>query len=156
MVKILFYLISIMIVCLCLSLLPSLCTMPQWYQSNLLLIKCSLIGCIGGILYCIRGIYLNKCVRKQWDIDWHIWYYLRPLASCITGVISAIFLKAVLLVLDTNTTSDSSIYGYLAIAFIAGYNVDNFMKKLEEIALSIWGIKKTNSSLNNNEEDNKG
>jgi hypothetical protein len=34
----------------------------------------------------------------------------------------------------------------LAIAFIAGYNVDNFMKKLEEVASSIWGIKKSRAS----------
>ena len=34
-------------------------------------------------------------------------------------------------------------YGYLGLAFIAGYNVDCFLKRLESIAQTIWGIKKS-------------
>lgn len=120
--------------------------MPVWYLSNLLFFKCSYIGAIGGILYCLRAVYLNKCVRKNWDQEWHVWYYIRPIASTITGFVSCIFLKAGLLVLDAEPQSNAYIFGYLAIAFIAGYNVDNFLKKLEAVARELWGIKESRSS----------
>ena len=31
---------------------------------------CVLFGGLGGVTYCLRGVYLNACVRKQWDIAW--------------------------------------------------------------------------------------
>ena len=69
---------------------------------------------------------------------------------------SYIFLKAGLLILDASTQQNSMIYGYWAIAFIAGYNVDNFMKKLEAMAESAWGINKSrasSSTINTKEKD---
>jgi uncharacterized BrkB/YihY/UPF0761 family membrane protein len=105
-----------------------------------------MIGLIGGVMYCLRAVYLNKCVKKIWDKEWETWYYLRPITSAISGFVSFVFLKAGLLVLDTATKAEYISYGYLAIAFIAGYNVDNFMKKLEEVASTIWGIKQSRAS----------
>lgn len=120
--------------------------MPGWYTANLLLFRCTFVGIIGGVLYCLRAVYLNKCVRKQWDKDWEVWYYLRPITSGISGFASYIFLKAGLLVLEADLKPDAVAYGYLAIAFIAGYNVDNFMRKLESIAASVWGITKSRAT----------
>lgn len=122
-------------------LLPEIFLMPSWYTSKLLFINSALMGSLGGILYCLRGVYLNKSVHKRWDKDWHVWYYLRPLTSLISGLISSIFLKAGLLVLDAVEGEMS--FGYLAVAFIAGYNVDNFLKKIEDVAKTIWGIDKS-------------
>jgi uncharacterized membrane protein len=120
--------------------------MPSWFLSNILLVRCTLLGIIGGALYCIRAVYLNKCVLKQWDENWEVWYYLRPIASAISGFVSCVFLKAGLIVMEAETNPDAITFGYLAVAFIAGYNVDNFMKKLESIASSVWGIKKSRVS----------
>jgi len=55
-------------------------------------------------------------------------------------------LKAGLLILQADVKPEAVSFGYLAFAFIAGYNVDNFAKKLEDIALSVWGIKKSRAS----------
>ena len=120
--------------------------LPAWYLENLLLSQCTLMGIMGGLMYCLRAVYLNKCVRKTWDKEWEVWYYLRPITSAISGFASFVFLKAGLLVLDAASNPDQISFGYLAIAFIAGYNVDNFMKKLEQIAASVWGIKKSRGS----------
>ncbi len=155
MKKVIFYLLVWIALTTILLLSHHIWTMPQWYIQNLLFIKCSLLGAMGGILYCLRGVYLSKCVRKNWDPDWEVWYYLRPITSTISGVVSCIFLKAGLLTLDAEPRTDAFIFGYLAVAFIAGYNVDNFLKKLESIACEIWGIKKSRSSnidLNNKDE----
>ena len=62
--------------------------------------------------------------------------------SGIIGFVSCIFLKAGLTVLEADQAPDAAMYGYYALAFIAGYNVDNFLKKLEAIAQDLWGIKK--------------
>jgi len=158
MKKIIFYLLSWLVLTTILLLSPHIWAMPQWYMQNLLFIKCSLLGTVGGILYCLRSVYLNKCVKKDWSIDWEVWYYLRPITSTISGFISFVFLKAGLLVLDAASKPEQISFGYLAIAFIAGYNVDNFMKKLEEVASSIWGIKKSRASQDigtNSEKDER-
>ena len=111
------------------------------------------MGGVGGVIYCLRGVYLNYSVKKNWDSTWEPWYYIRPIVSLLCGVISYIFLKAGLLVLESNQNSDSSDLGFLALAFIAGLNVDNFVKKIESIAQSTWGIKKSRASNSEEEQD---
>ncbi len=135
------YLIFILLALGFLFILPEIIKLPDWYMSRNLFINSALIGSLGGVLYCLRGIYLNKSVHKRWDKDWYVWYYLRPLTSLISGFVSSIFLKAGLLTLDAS--EGSTTFGYLAIAFIAGYNVDNFLKKIEDVAKTVWGIDKS-------------
>jgi len=121
-------------------------SLPNWISELGLLYQCILIGGIGGVVYCLRAVYINACVRKNWDSEWQPWYYIRPFVSLISGGISWLFLKAGLLVLDASQTADSSNLGFLALAFIAGYNVDKFMRKLEQITEATWGIEKSRSS----------
>lgn len=111
-------------------------------------LTCVAAGGMGGCLYCLRAVYLNACVRKNWDVNWHIWYFLRPLCSAISGGASYLFLKAGLLVLESGAKVDSSDLGFYALAFIAGLNVDKFVKKLEDIAEAVWGIEKSRTSAN--------
>lgn len=127
---------------------------PTWLADINLLFHCILSGGIGGIIYCLRAVYLNACVRKNWDKDWHTWYYIRPFVSLISGGVSWLFLKAGLLILDASQASGSSNLGFFALAFIAGYNVDKFMAKLEQISEATWGIEKSRSAnINNNKEE---
>ena len=140
MVLIIIYLVLILIAIGILSILQYISTVPLWYSNNLLFIQSALMGALGGILYCLRGIYTNKCVKKRWDIDWTVWYYLRPLTSLISGFVSCFLLKAGLLVLDSSKEGLHTNFGFYIIAFIAGYNVDNFLKKIESIAKTTWGI----------------
>jgi len=113
-----------------------------------LLFECILLGGIGGAMYCLRGVYLNFCVRKNWDNEWSVWYVLRPVVSLICGGVSYLFLKAGLLVLEAKNEADATNLGFYAFAFIAGLNVDKFIAKIEDIAKSTWGIDKSRSSDN--------
>lgn len=140
------YLLGWLVALLVLLVGPKIFTLPSWYIENILFAQCTYFGCLGGVLYCLRGVYLNKCVFKRWDPDWSVWYFLRPITSSISGLISCIFLKAGLLVLEASSVKNETTFGYLAIAFIAGYNVDNFMKKIESIAQTIWGVEKSRAS----------
>lgn len=115
-----------------------------------LLFECIAIGGFGGVLYCLRGVYVNFCVNKSWDNDWLVWYFIRPIVSLLCGGVSFLFLKAGLLVLEAEKETDASNLGFYAFAFIAGLNVDKFIMKIEELAKATWGIEKSRSSSNEN------
>ncbi len=114
-------------------------------------LTCSVIGGLGGCIYCLRAIYLNACVRKSWDKEWMPWYYIRPIVSIVSGGVSYLFLRAGLLILESGTRADSSDLGFYALAFIAGLNVDKFISKIEDIAQAVWGIEKSRASSDRTE-----
>lgn len=144
--KIIFYLLAWLLLGSGALVVEQIVAMPSWYTANIIFAKCTAIGIVAGTTYCLRAVYLNQCVHKAWDSDWHVWYYLRPITSAVSGFVSCIFLKAGLLTLDAAAEPNAVSFGYLAVAFIAGYNVDNFMKKLESIASSVWGVKESRAS----------
>lgn len=117
----------------------------------LLALYCGLTGALGGITYCLRGIYLNACVFKRWDELWLPWYFLRPIVSFICGIVSCLFLKAGLIILEAQQTESPSNLAFYALAFIAGLNVDKFIEKIEDIAQTTWGIKKTRTATKEND-----
>ena len=132
--------------------------LPEWIYPYSLSYRCALFGALGGLVYCLRAIYLNRCVKGRWDDDWNTWYYVRPVVSLIIGVVAYVFLKAGLLFLDASQSDTQSAFGFLALAFIAGLNVDRFLVRLEEIARSTWGIKpsrSTEGSINEKGKENE-
>ncbi|PZR74080.1 MAG: hypothetical protein DLM73_08960 [Chthoniobacterales bacterium] len=118
-------------------------TAPAWLQTNHLWFLCGVSGGFGGCLYCLRGVYLNACVRKNWDAEWEPWYYIRPFASLLSGGVSCLFLKAGLLILEAGEKANATQLGFYAFAFVAGLNVDKFVAKIEDIAQATWGIEKS-------------
>ena len=122
-------------------------SLPAWFKDYSLILNCSLIGSLGGTIYCIRAVYLNRSVLGRWNSNWNIWYLLRPLVSFLVGGVSYVFLKAGLLVLDSNSQEIENPFGFLSLAFIAGLNVDKFLKKVEEVAQITWGIDQSRTAL---------
>ena len=47
--------------------------MPAWLADYQLAISCILIAALAGVLYCIRAVYVNYCVNKNWDERWEVW-----------------------------------------------------------------------------------
>jgi hypothetical protein len=113
---------------------------------------CGLCGGIGGVTYCLRGVYLNACVFDRWTEKWLPWYFVRPIVSFICGVVSYVFLKSGLIVLEAKQGDNPTNLAFYALAFIAGLNVDKFIEKLEDIAQVTWGIKKSRASGKENEQ----
>lgn len=126
---------------------------PSWLAPYQLAIKCILTAGLAGVLYCVRAVYLNYCVHRHWDERWEVWYYLRPLASAVTGLVAYIFLKASVIVLEGSQSVGNGLFGYLAFSFVAGYNVDRFLKKMEEVAQSKFGVRPSRTSENSSEGD---
>jgi hypothetical protein len=129
--------------------------LPQWIQANKLIMQCVLVGGLGGTVYCLRGVYLNASVRKQWDNAWLPWYFSRPFVSATCGGISYLFLKAGLLVLESSTKQDATDLGFLVLAFIAGLNVDKFISKVEDIAQATYGIEKSRTAKESDQTSNE-
>lgn len=117
-----------------------------------LAVRCAIAGAFGGVVYCLRGIYLNASVRKNWDPAWLPWYFIRPLVSTIVGGVSYLFLRAGLFVLESTRAADASAVGFFALAFIAGLNVDRFLAKLEDVAKATWGIRPSRTAESNDPE----
>lgn len=130
--------------------------LPESLENSELALRCALIATLGSVLYCLRSVYVNRCVHDRWTKSWEIWYYLRPITSFICGIVAYIFLKAGLVVLDASQNSDAGNFGYYAFAFFAGLNVDKFVAKIEEIGKSLFGIEKSrNAKLSNDDKENR-
>ncbi|PKZ68122.1 hypothetical protein CYJ96_10055 [Moraxella osloensis] len=148
MKKVIFYEIFLLICLIIFFYCFNTYRFPTWVVNLKLSIQCVMMSMLGGLLYCIRAIYINKCVKNNWNKDWHLWYYLRPIASMIVGFLAYMFLKAGLLVLDASENHSSGDYGYFIIAFLAGLNVDKFMIRLEEVGKSMFGIEPSRMAKN--------
>ena len=114
-------------------------------------IYCVLFGALGGVTYCLRGLYLNVAVKDNWDPKWKIWYFVRPLVSAILGGLSFVFVSAGLLVLDAADPAPNGIYGFIALSFVAGLNVDGIVKRIEEVAQATWGLGPSRTSKRGDE-----
>ena len=130
-------------------------SLPAWVDIHRLWFLCAILGGVGGCVYCLRGVYLNACVRKNWDSAWEPWYYIRPFVSVACGVVSCLFLKAGLLVLESTQSQSATDLGFYALAFVAGLNVDKFIAKVEDIAQASWGIEKSRTAKEAEKAPNK-
>ncbi len=125
--------------------------LPTWIASLGVAYDCILIGGLGGCVYCLRAVYLNRSVNDRWQDRWIAWYLIRPLVSCLVGGVAFLFLKAGLLVLDASQDTNSNSLGFLALSFIAGLNVDRFLVRIEGIAESTWGLRPSRISESSEE-----
>jgi hypothetical protein len=130
--------------------------LPDWALKARLVSVCAVVGGLGGCIYCLRGVYLNASVRKNWDKAWEVWYYIRPIVSHFCGAVSFVFLKAGLLLLGAKQSDNAGDLGFLALSFIAGLNVDKFISKLEDLAQATWGIEKSRTAkgIENKDQQN--
>lgn len=115
-------------------------SLPSWVEPVRVVLFSIALGGIGSVAYCLRAVYLNISVHKRWSVEWLPWYLVRPVVGCIFGGISYVILKAGLLLLDAEESTGHLNYGFLTLAFIAGFNVDRFVKRMEEAAKATFGI----------------
>lgn len=113
------------------------------FNSEIQLAFFTMLGAIfGGAILSFTSFHRYVAVEKGFDID-HLWgYILAPVLNIIIGVIVYALLQSGLLVLTGSFTGDnhqvSSAFGFLAIGCIAGYNWDDFIKKLEELSKKLF------------------
>jgi hypothetical protein len=126
--------------------------LPYWVEPVRVVLVSVALGGIGSVAYCLRAVYLNISVHKRWSLDWLPWYLIRPVVGCIFGGISYVILKAGLLLLDAEESTRDLNYGFLTLAFIAGFNVDRFVKRMEEAAKATFGIEPSRTALESDQK----
>lgn len=139
------YLIALLILPLIYFIAASKGALPDWIKVNQLIVECVLFGLTGGVTYCLRAVYLNKCVRKQWDTNWVTWYFLRPLVSLILGGITFFIFQIGLVTVGVKEAENPE-YLFYVIAFFAGLNVDGFLKRFEGQISKNVGVSKSRQS----------
>jgi hypothetical protein len=121
--------------------------LPAWLLKLDRSLGTSLMGALAGVLYLIRGIYVNFSVRSVWDFKrWWPWYFLRPFASAILGGVSPVFVEMGLMAFNAPGAANASSPAYLAVAFVVGLNVARSLERLEAQAKEKFGIARSNAA----------
>lgn len=120
----------------------------EFYNIEPIWIHVIFLGIVGGFMYCVRSLYVHYCVKKDWNSRWIVWYIIRPFASSVCGALSLLFINAGFLLFEVSTTDNAvhTNYGIYAFAFIAGWNVDNFIQRMEGFCNELFGLRKPDSS----------
>lgn len=112
----------------------------MWFPMHQLPLQSMLTGAVGGVSYCMRAVYINRCVKNKWDSRWWPWYIVRPLLGSLVGVVAFLLLSAGLFVFGGAHESPTHSYGTLILSWVAGYNVDGFLSRVERMAQFSWRI----------------
>ncbi|MGA1822369.1 MAG: hypothetical protein ACMUIG_07570 [Thermoplasmatota archaeon] len=103
-----------------------------------ILVYVSCMGGLGGTLYALRG-YAMHMHQMDFNFKWESWYYIRPFLGFIMGFVSYLIIAGGLMVLENSSMTDGNVvFFYMAVAFLAGFSVKQFIDKLHDIAKSIF------------------
>jgi hypothetical protein len=108
-------------------------------------------GALGGVLSNLRGIFVYYRDEGGLPPDYVVPYVVRP----FTGGICGLFIYFVLSLMVTSITLVPVAEGvgfqgtvsYIAFAIVAGFGSQEFMERLKEIAITIFGIKRERSAV---------
>lgn len=92
-------------------------------------------GQLGGTLFGVKYLY-NVVARGWWNIDRRLWRLFSPFLSGGLAVAVGALFDSGILGLTTKTSSGSA---YFSLGFIAGYFADSALRKMKEIADTIFG-----------------
>jgi hypothetical protein len=158
----------------------------QKYDSMVkLLIYVGCSGGLGGILYNFQGL-TQHYIDGDFNTNYLYKYLSRPFVSIIVGVFLLFFIFGGVMTLSgvntetiffVNSSTNSSMSDtpnpdftqplitdkamfYLAIAFLGGYSSNAFIKKMEDLAKTLFGsvdteVKKNLEEINDNQKESK-
>ncbi|MGF3087757.1 hypothetical protein V6B12_014200 [Vibrio anguillarum] len=142
------YLLSLLIVSIWVWYLTGKDDASKWVVSIKPIIECVLVAVSGGVLYCLRAVYLNYSQRKQWDSVWLVWYLFRPITSGLMGYVTYLVITAGLVAVGSTSAEHPETLLY-ALSFFSGLNVDGFLKKFEgqrSRSMKVKGSRQTEGS----------
>jgi hypothetical protein len=101
-------------------------------------------GGLGGIVYSILG-FTRHYDRGDFNYRYKWWYFFRPIIAVILGVFSYFFIAGGLLTFTSSSPEFVSVCSvpkavmfYCAIAFLAGLSTNAFVKKLNDLADTLF------------------
>lgn len=102
------------------------------------LLCCGLGGITGSWIYAIRW-YVKAVTGKLWAHDFIVWRLTAPFVGIFLSVSTYVIMETGLLGVTFNQSgADANMYAY-AIGFLVGLFSDDVMKKLAEVAKTVFG-----------------
>ena len=108
-------------------------------------------GALGGVLSNLRGIFVYYRDEGGLPEDYVVPYLVRPFTAGVCGL----FIYFVLSLLITSITLVPVVEGvgfqgtvsYIALAIVAGFGAQEFMERLKEVAITLFGVKRERSTV---------
>lgn len=108
-------------------------------------------GALGGVLCNLRGIFVYYRDEGGLPEDYVVPYLVRPFTAGVCGL----FIYFVLSLLITSITLVPVVEGvgfqgtvsYIALAIVAGFGAQEFMERLKEVAITLFGVKRERSTV---------
>ncbi|MFC4769394.1 hypothetical protein [Effusibacillus consociatus] len=91
-------------------------------------------GVIGGTLYCLRLFYWYNIHDKLNIHKWWLWYFLRPIMSGGTAVMTVLLFQSGILLIDIS----DSLIPKIALSFLIGYGFGKVMDKLDGLTETLF------------------
>jgi len=97
-------------------------------------------GLLGAGVYAFRGFYWAAGpqsatdTRYQYDPNWTLWYFARPLLGPVVGIVSFGALRGGIAVLGNATNSGSAVATYFVVSFLAGFALTEELGWLQRTA----------------------
>lgn len=99
-------------------------------------------GQLGGTLFGIKYLY-NVVARGWWNIDRRLWRLFSPFLSGGLALAVGALIDSGVLGLTTKATSGAA---YLSLGFITGYFADSALRKMKEVADTVFGSPEAHNS----------
>lgn len=96
-----------------------------------------LMGALGGITIALWGL-VKHTTDLNFDVDFTLWYLLRPALGAISGLVAILVVKAGLFAINgpVLTTSEKPLY---VLAFLAGFSERFFVQVIDRVMTSLLG-----------------
>ena len=99
-------------------------------------------GQLGGTLFGVKYLY-NVVARGWWNIDRRLWRLFSPFLSAGLALAVGALIDAGVFGLTLKATSGAS---YFSLGFVTGYFADSALRKMKEIADTIFGSPESHGS----------
>ena len=99
-------------------------------------------GQLGGTLFGVKYLY-NVVARGWWNIDRRLWRLFSPFLSAGLALAVGALIDAGVLGLSLKASSEAS---YFSLGFVAGYFADSALRKMKEIADTVFGSPERHSN----------
>jgi hypothetical protein len=99
-------------------------------------------GQLGGTLFGVKYLY-NVVARGWWNIDRRLWRLFSPFLSAGLAVAVGALVDSGVFGLTTKATSGAA---YFSLGFVAGYFADSALRKMKEIADTVFGSPEEHAS----------
>lgn len=108
-------------------------------------------GALGGVLCNLRGIFVYYRDEGGLPGDYIVPYLVRPFTAGVCGLFIYFVLSMVVTSITLVPVADGigfqGTVSYIALAIVAGFGAQEFMERLKEVAITLFGIRRERSAV---------